>query len=115
MPIGIQELGIRQPNVEVVIARVDESAVGDAALLEGAAHFSYVKNGVGDYTLTLENGVSKRTIVVLGVTPLTAGLIPSIVTVTASAVNVQFEDAAGAATVTDFHIAMLVFHHATEY
>lgn len=107
-------LGIRQRDVELVPARVTESLTGNAALPEGFNHFTFTKNGTGDYTLTLKKP-GRRAMVVVGVSPLTANLQHQIVSVSASVVNVKFTNNSGTATNTDFHISVLKYGSDKQY
>lgn len=96
----------RQPDAELICARVDESETGRDALPEGQNQLTFTKNGTGDYTLTCVQP-SKRVLVVCGLAALTANLQASIVSATASAVRIAWTDNAGAAANTDFHISLL--------
>jgi hypothetical protein len=113
--IPVRSVGVRQRKVEMIFARIDESATGDDAILEGKYHLNFVKDGTGQYTLTLQNGASRRTIVVVGAVALTADLTPQILAVDTDSVQIEFANNAGAATNTDFHITLATFGSADEY
>ena len=98
-----QALEIRQDKAELIVFRETSDA-----LVEGRYHGTFVKNGTGDYTITLRKP-SRRTICVVGVSPLVANLQHRIVAVSASAVQVSFTNNSGTAVDTDFHMSVVRF------
>lgn len=113
--IAKQEVGIRQSKAELFPFRVD--GTGTASILEGKYHATLTDNGVGDYTLTFVRPFA-RVPVVVGAAAVAADAAVRIVTVTASAVNVQLMDLLGDGTPApidcDFHITLLGFFSDTE-
>ena len=104
-----QGLKTRQNGAELVEFQSDESDIATssaAALDQGKFQGVVVKNGTGDYTITV-NRVSKRTLTVVSLIPLTANLQPQLVSVSTSAVNFKFTNNSGTAVDTDFHASFL--------
>lgn len=108
--IALQQVGIRQLKAELIPFRVD--GTGTASILEGGNQLTLTDNGTGDYTLTLRRP-GRRTLVVAGVVPLTAGLSFKITAVSSSAVQIQFDDDT-VATDTDFHGALIAYYSPTQ-
>lgn len=104
-----QGLKTRQNGAELVEFQCDESDIetsSAAALDQGKFQGVVVKNGTGDYTITV-NRVSKRNLTVVSVIPMTANLQVRLVTATTSAVNFTFTNNSGTATDTDFHATFI--------
>lgn len=111
-----QALAIRQDKAEIVEFQCDESDIATssaAALDQGKYQGVVVKNGTGDYTITL-NKTSRRTITVVGILPYTANLQVQIVSKTTSAVNFKFTNNSGTATDTDFDATFIRYDSAQE-
>lgn len=81
------------------------AAQNQAGVPEGFTQLIATKNGTGDYTLTFRSP-ALRTLVLLGITPLTADAIPHIVSATSSAIRVVFR-VSGVATDVSFHFAIM--------
>lgn len=113
MAIPKQSVGIRQSQSELYSFFVD--GTGTAALVEGKYHATLVDNGDGDYTITL-NRPARRDLQVVGAVPLTANLMPRIVSVDESAINIKWVDNDGTPTATDcdFFLTVLAFYDAQQ-
>lgn len=109
-------LTTRQDKAELVEFQCDESDIATssaAALDQGKYQGVVVKNGTGDYTITLNNA-SRRTITVNCLIPLTANLSAQIVSVSTTAVNFKFTNNSGTAVDTDFHAGFIRYDSAQE-
>lgn len=81
------------------------------SILEGSTDATLPDSGsTGVYVLTL-NEASRRSPVIVGCTPLTANLSPSIsIDSGFAAITISFTDNSGSATDTDFHLVIAVFN-----
>lgn len=103
------QIDTRQQSAEVVEFQCDESDIATssaAALDQGKYQGTVVKNGTGDYTITLARA-SRRVMTVLGIVPLVANLQVQVVAVSATACNFKFTNNSGTAVDTDFHAAFM--------
>lgn len=102
---------------EILSLFVDESAASEVAaaadgILEGTHQAKILKNGTGDYTITL-NRPSRRDIQVLGIIPMTVDMGFAVTEKDESSVRVVFE-VGGTDTNTDFFITLLAFYSPTQ-
>lgn len=87
---------------------------GSVSIVIGSKDATLVKNGTGDYTLSMVNPF-KRACVAVG-SPITAGCVLEIASASASAVNVLTKaNTGGAATDCDFYLIISGFDASDEY
>lgn len=114
----LKQVGIRQNSKsELVALRVDVSDVSAVAtsedgIDEGASACTILKNGTGDYTITLKRAC-RRIPVVLGAVAVGEVFVRLESEPSTSAIRVIIEDDAGTNTDADFHLAFLAFYAET--
>lgn len=105
--------GIKSQQRLPRLLAIKMTGVGTAALAIGSKDATLVKNGTGDFTITIKKAFARAPVVVA--TPITAGCVLQIAAATASSVQILVKDAAGVAKDGDVHILVHGFDAKDEY